>query len=85
VRVRKAWYVLSDPIRLDQFEREIREEENGFSSTSFWTMCPYCWYLTSVRESMKIVHFGVKIVKGSCIWLNMNDTSKGKILTDVLW
>ncbi|KAK2407925.1 hypothetical protein P8452_69856 [Trifolium repens] len=45
MRVREAWYVLSDPIRLDQFELEIRGEGNGFSSASFWTMCPYCWYL----------------------------------------
>jgi hypothetical protein len=58
VRIREAWYVLSDPIRLYQFEREIREEGNGFSSASFWTMCPYCWYLVSVRESMKIKHVG---------------------------
>jgi hypothetical protein len=56
VRIREAWYVLSDPIRLYQFEREIHEQGNGFSSTSFWTMCPYCCYLVSVRESMKIVH-----------------------------
>jgi hypothetical protein len=62
VRVRKAWYVLSDPIRLDQFEREIREEGNGFSSISFWTTCPYCWYLMRMRESMKSVHFGVEII-----------------------
>ncbi|CAJ2643282.1 hypothetical protein L195_g002899 [Trifolium pratense] len=46
MRVREAWYVLSDPFRLDRFEREIRGEvDDGISSASFWTMCPYCWYL----------------------------------------
>ncbi|XP_027347759.1 uncharacterized protein LOC113859142 [Abrus precatorius] len=40
MRVREAWFVLSDSARKDRFDREIRE-----AATSFWTMCPYCWYL----------------------------------------
>ncbi|KAK7361373.1 hypothetical protein VNO77_03429 [Canavalia gladiata] len=40
MRVREAWCVLSDPVRKAQFDREIHD-----ATASFWTMCPYCWYL----------------------------------------
>lgn len=43
MRVREAWCVLSDPVQLDRFEREING--TNASTASFWTMCPYCWYL----------------------------------------
>nr|AFK45312.1 unknown [Medicago truncatula] len=43
MRVREAWYVLSDPVRLEKLERQIRGDD--VSAASFWTMCPYCWYL----------------------------------------
>ncbi|KAK7386731.1 hypothetical protein VNO78_27066 [Psophocarpus tetragonolobus] len=42
MRVREAWCVLSDPARKATFDREI---EAAAASASFWTMCPYCWYL----------------------------------------
>ncbi|TKY58710.1 DnaJ subfamily B member 12 [Spatholobus suberectus] len=41
MRVREAWCVLSDPARKARFDREIRDA----AAASFWTMCPYCWYL----------------------------------------
>lgn len=39
MRVRESWQILSDPVQLDRYEHEIKEV------ASFWTMCPYCWYL----------------------------------------
>ncbi|XP_058775119.1 uncharacterized protein LOC131649373 [Vicia villosa] len=39
MRVRESWQILSDPVQLDRYEKEIKEV------ASFWTMCPYCWYL----------------------------------------
>lgn len=47
MRVREAWAVLSDPVQRDQFDRQIRGEKGSFraSMASFWTMCPYCWYM----------------------------------------
>lgn len=43
MRVREAWFVLSDPARKARFDSEIREAAT--MTASFWTMCPYCWYL----------------------------------------
>ncbi|XP_020239411.1 uncharacterized protein LOC109818378 [Cajanus cajan] len=40
MRVREAWSVLSDPERKARFDREIQG-----ATASFWTMCPYCWFL----------------------------------------
>ncbi|XP_014492745.1 uncharacterized protein At4g38065 [Vigna radiata var. radiata] len=40
MRVREAWCVLSDPTLKASFDRKVQEE-----ASSFWTMCPYCWYL----------------------------------------
>lgn len=48
MRVREAWFVLSDPARKERFDSEIREATATATATataSFWTMCPYCWYL----------------------------------------
>ncbi|CAK8561809.1 unnamed protein product [Lathyrus sativus] len=45
MRVREAWQILSDPVQLDRFKREIRGEVEVVSPASFWTMCPYCWFL----------------------------------------
>ncbi|KAE9607873.1 putative DnaJ domain-containing protein [Lupinus albus] len=43
MRVREGWFVISDPVRRASFDREIDEDKK--KGTSFWTMCPYCWYL----------------------------------------
>ncbi|XP_027917274.1 uncharacterized protein LOC114176430 [Vigna unguiculata] len=40
MRVREAWCVLSDPTLKASFDRKVQDE-----TSSFWTMCPYCWYL----------------------------------------
>ncbi|KAK7317656.1 hypothetical protein RJT34_02076 [Clitoria ternatea] len=40
MRVREAWSVLSDPVQKDRFDREL-----SGATVSFWTLCPYCWYL----------------------------------------
>ncbi|KAJ1442159.1 DnaJ domain containing protein [Sesbania bispinosa] len=53
MRVREAWSILSDPVRRGQFDSEIRGDGTGPSNgpgnvdttASFWTMCPYCWFL----------------------------------------
>lgn len=47
MRVREAWQILSDPVQLARYEHEIRGEAEVevVSPASFWTMCPYCWYL----------------------------------------
>ncbi|KAG4921432.1 hypothetical protein AAZX31_18G134300 [Glycine max] len=42
MRVREAWCVISDPTRKARFDKEIEESAR---TASFWTMCPYCWYL----------------------------------------
>ncbi|KAG5001616.1 hypothetical protein JHK82_022773 [Glycine max] len=44
MRVREAWFVLSDPTRKARFDKEINDAAKT-KTTSFWTMCPYCWYL----------------------------------------
>ncbi|CAJ1940243.1 unnamed protein product [Sphenostylis stenocarpa] len=40
MRVREAWCVLSDPTLKASFDSTIQN-----ATSSFWTMCPYCWYL----------------------------------------
>ncbi|KAL2344406.1 hypothetical protein Fmac_005691 [Flemingia macrophylla] len=45
MRVREAWSVLSDPERRARFDREIQD-----ATASFWTMCPYCWYLHEYQK-----------------------------------
>ncbi|XP_061356784.1 uncharacterized protein LOC133301177 [Gastrolobium bilobum] len=60
MRVREAWFVLSDPVRRERHILDVRGgsgtsqqpvqcPSNGDalnqSEMSFWTMCPYCWYL----------------------------------------
>ncbi|KAL5063355.1 hypothetical protein RYX36_025092 [Vicia faba] len=45
MKVRESWQVLSDPVQLDRFEKELKGEAEVVSPASFWTMCPYCWYL----------------------------------------
>ncbi|KAI3462124.1 hypothetical protein Pfo_018787 [Paulownia fortunei] len=47
--VLKAWSVLSNPIEKAMFDDELRRNLAGCSSGSdggtFWTMCPYCYYV----------------------------------------
>ncbi|XP_057421580.1 uncharacterized protein At4g38065-like [Lotus japonicus] len=45
MRVREAWLVLSDPVQRARFECECRRGNDHPATSSFWTMCPYCWYL----------------------------------------
>jgi len=40
MRVREAWCVLSDPTQKASFDSKVQD-----APSSFWTMCPYCWYL----------------------------------------
>ncbi|KAK7346053.1 hypothetical protein VNO80_20566 [Phaseolus coccineus] len=40
MRVREAWCVLSDPALKASFDSKVQD-----AASSFWTMCPYCWYL----------------------------------------
>lgn len=41
MRVREAWRVLSDPALKASFDSKVQDA----AASSFWTMCPYCWYL----------------------------------------
>ncbi|KAK7250620.1 hypothetical protein RIF29_33162 [Crotalaria pallida] len=57
--VREGWFVISDPASRAKFDREIENYKKaaaavrpcstapnkGGAMSSFWTMCPYCWYL----------------------------------------
>lgn len=47
--VLKAWSVLSNPVEKAKFDDELRRKMTGCSSGSgggtFWTMCPYCYYV----------------------------------------
>ncbi|KAG8383605.1 hypothetical protein BUALT_Bualt04G0031300 [Buddleja alternifolia] len=45
----KAWSVLSDPIEKVRFDEELRRVSGGCTpgrdGGTFWTMCPYCYYV----------------------------------------
>ncbi|PSS36667.1 DnaJ domain protein [Actinidia chinensis var. chinensis] len=51
--VREAWTVLSNPLKKSQFDNELRifdsegknERFRPDDDETFWTMCPYCYYV----------------------------------------
>lgn len=72
MRVREAWFVISDPARRACFDREIGRKmrscsggdapNEGGAVSSFWTMCPYCWYLHEYEKKYE----GCSLRCGNC-------------------
>ncbi|KAK2977289.1 hypothetical protein RJ640_013054 [Escallonia rubra] len=42
--VRRAWAVLSDPVKKSNYDSEMKSSM-GDKLDTFWTLCPYCYYV----------------------------------------